>query len=173
MLHTAHLISKIIFVSVLATALTSCSLFDKPPERPDRLIKQIAPQRIYFANYDLVWTAAHAALRYAIAQENIETGVIETEFIKGMDGYMAPNQLKPASAGVRYKLILLFAKVKSENGKESVRVTIEKRIERLRDFFSEPETIETDGLEEKVIFYRMDRELIIRDALKKAAASGT
>jgi hypothetical protein len=62
---------------------------------------------------------------------------------------------------------MTFAKGKTE-GRESTRVTIDKRMEILRDFFSEPETIESDGLEEKMIFYRIERELIIQDALKRA-----
>jgi hypothetical protein len=37
----------------------------------------------------------------------------------------------------------------------------------LRDFFSEPETVDSDGLEEKIIFYRIERELVINDALKR------
>jgi hypothetical protein len=47
-------------------------------------------------------------------------------------------------------------------------VNIAKLIERKRDFFSDPEILPSDGIEEKVIFYRMERELIIDEALKKA-----
>jgi hypothetical protein len=61
---------------------------------------------------------------------------------------------------------MTFARGKTD-GRESVRVTIDKKMEILRDFFSEPEPLESDGLEEKVIFYRMERDLIINEALKK------
>jgi hypothetical protein len=63
---------------------------------------------------------------------------------------------------------MILAKGKVE-GREGIRVTINKNIEKKRDFFSEAEVLPTDGLEEKVIFYRMERELIIDEALKKAA----
>jgi hypothetical protein len=64
-------------------------------------------------------------------------------------------------------LVFNFAKGKTE-GRESTRVTVEKKIERLRDFFSEADPLPSDGLEEKVIFYRIEREIVIADALKKA-----
>ncbi|WP_374074212.1 hypothetical protein [Bdellovibrio bacteriovorus] len=128
---------------------------------------QINKQKVFFATYDQVWRAAHAVLKYPIAQENQDTGIIETEFIKGIDGWLPPNEQRPPSSGIRYKLTMTFAKGKTE-GRESTRVTIDKRMEILRDFFSEPEYMETDGLEEKIIFYRIERELVINEALKKA-----
>ncbi|MBC7370005.1 MAG: hypothetical protein H7326_00465, partial [Bdellovibrionaceae bacterium] len=99
--------------------------------------------------------------------ENQDTGFLETEYIKGVDGFLAPEVAKTPSAGIRYKLVFNFAKGRTE-GRESTRVTVEKKIERLRDFFSEPDLIPSDGLEEKVIFYRIEREIVIADALKKA-----
>ena len=126
---------------------------------------KITKQRVFFASYDAVWRAAHAVVKYPIAAENQDTGVIETEYIKGIDGWLPPNQPKQPSTGIRYKLILTFAKGSSE-GRESTRVTIDKKIQILRDFFSEPENLETEGLEEKIIFYRIERELIISEALK-------
>jgi hypothetical protein len=51
-----------------------------------------------------------------------------------------------------------------------VKVTLTKKIEVKRDFFSEPKPLETDGLEEMVLFYRIERELIIEEAIKKLAA---
>ena len=143
-----------------------CSLFDKKPSAHQRM-GQINKQKVFFASYDNVWRAAHAVLKYPIAQENQDTGVIETEYIKGVDGWIPPNEQRPPSSGIRYKLTLIFAKGKTE-ARESTRVTIEKCLEILCDFFSEPETMETDGLEEKIIFYRIERELIVNEALKKA-----
>ena len=128
---------------------------------------QISKQKVFFASYDNVWRAAHNVLKYPIAQENEDTGIVETEYIKGLDGWLAPGEQRPPSSGIRYKLILTFAKGKTE-GRESTRVTVDKKMEILRDFFSEPEYIETDGLEERIIFYRIERELVINEALKRA-----
>ncbi|AFY02286.1 hypothetical protein [Bdellovibrio bacteriovorus] len=169
MSNPARILSKKVLMGlVIITGCTfvGCSLFDKKPSAHQRM-GQINKQKVFFASYDNVWRAAHAVLKYPIAQENQDTGVIETEYIKGVDGWIPPNEQRPPSSGIRYKLTLIFAKGKTE-GRESTRVTIEKRMEILRDFFSEPETMETDGLEEKIIFYRIERELIVNEALKKA-----
>lgn len=169
MSNPAHLLSKKVLMGlVIITGCTfvGCSLFDKKPSAHQRM-GQINKQKVFFASYDNVWRAAHAVLKYPIAQENQDTGIIETEYIKGIDGWIPPNEQRPPSSGIRYKLTMIFAKGKTE-GRESTRVTIEKRMEILRDFFSEPEPVETDGLEEKIIFYRIERELIVNEALKKA-----
>jgi hypothetical protein len=143
-----------------------CSLFDKKPSAHARMTK-ISKQKVFFAPYDSVWRAAHNVLKYPIAQENQDNGIIETEYIKGLDGWLAPGEQRSPSSGIRYKLTMTFAKGKTD-GRESTRVTLDKRMEILRDFFSEPESMESDGLEERIIFYRIERELIISEALKKA-----
>jgi len=65
-------------------------------------------------------------------------------------------------------LIFTFAKGKTD-GRESTRITIEKKIEVFRDFISETQIIPSDGLEEMALFYRIERELVIAQALKRAA----
>lgn len=165
MSHIARWISSL-FLLFLVLSGSGCSIFERQPDPEVDYLHQSIHQKIFFAPYDSVWKAAHTSIKYTIAVENQDTGYLETEYIKGVDGFLAPENQKPPSAGMRYKLILNFAKGRSE-GKESTRVTIEKKIERLRDFFSEPELVASDGLEEKVIFYRIERELIIADALKK------
>ncbi|MNK12077.1 hypothetical protein D3C87_301340 [compost metagenome] len=170
MSHIVQLLSKnsVRFFLLISTGCTllSCSLFDARPSAHSQM-KTVIKQKIFFAPYDSVWTAAHKVLKYPIAQENQDTGVIETEYIKGLDGWLPPGTQTPPSAGIRYKLIFTMAKGRTD-GRESTRVTIDKKMEILRDFFSPPEPMETDGLEEKVLFYRMERELIITEALKKA-----
>ena len=164
MSHTARLISSLtLLISVFF--ITGCSLFDVQPAAKEQLNQKLNYQRVFYANYDAVWRAAHAALKYTIAAENQDTGMIETEYIRGIDGWIPPEGEKPSS-GLRYKLVMSFAKGQT-NGRESVRVTIEKKIEVLRDFFSDPERLMSDGMEEKLLFYRIERELIISDALKK------
>lgn len=165
MSHTARWISSLIFLFFLAFS-PGCSLFEKAPETaPNRPVKY--KQKVFYSSYDEVWRAAHAVLKYPILVDNQDTGVIETDYIKGVDGWLMPETPVPNSSGLRYKITMIFAQGKF-NGKDSVRVTIEKKIEILRDFFSEPDVMESDGYEEKVIFYRMEREIIINKALQKA-----
>lgn len=149
--------------------LSGCGLVQPRSDTADKLIEKASQQKIYYANYDLVWKAAHSAIRYTIANENQDYGLIETDYIKAVDGWLPPDQTRPQYKSARYKLILSFAKGQY-NGKESTRVTIEKKIEVFKDFISETQIVQSDGLEEQSIFYRIERELIIAQALKKAAS---
>jgi hypothetical protein len=100
----------------------------------------------------------------------MDNGTLETEWIKAIDGFQTPTAEKEPSSGVRYKIVLTLVKGRLD-GKESVRITMNKKVEKQRDFFSDPEQIESDGLEEKILFYRIEREVVIDEGLKKATAS--
>ncbi len=159
----------LIIILVLGTgSLTGCALFEKQNDSADIIIQKASQQRIYFAPYDLVWKAAHQSIKYTIGSENQDFGVIETDYVKAVDGWLPPDRVKPEFKSARYKLTLTFAKGKIE-GRESTRVTIEKKVEVFRDFISEKQVMSSDGLEELTLFYRIEREIIIAQALKKAA----
>lgn len=169
MSHTVRFLIKAFSRTAIFIAsglLLGCSLVDIKPHSSS-LSSNLSKQKVFFANYDNVWRAAHSVVKYPIAQENQDTGFLETDYIKAVDGWNAPTSQKTPSSGLRYKLHLTFAKG-AANGRSSTRVTIEKKMEILRDFLSDPEPIESDGLEEKILFYRIERELIIMEALKKA-----
>ncbi len=159
---TVQLISNLSLVFCLA----SCS--HKAPVVRSKTLSRPIYQKVFYFPYDNVWRAAQLALKYPIAVNNMDHGVLETDYIKADDGFKAPSDEKIPSSGIRYKISLVLVKGKAE-GRESVRVTINKTIEKKRDFFAEVESLPTDGLEEKVIFYRMERELVIDEGLKKAA----
>lgn len=165
MSRTALSISRL-FASLLVILASGCAIVDGPSDAVDP-VKKASQQKIFFAPFDTVWRAAHTVLKYTIATENPDTGIIETEYIKGVDGWLPPEAKKSPSAGTRYRIIMILAKGRTD-GKDSTRVTIEKRIEVLKDFFSEPLGDESDGLEESVLFYRLERELLISEALKRA-----
>jgi hypothetical protein len=162
---TVRQISSLLAFCVLA----ACT--GKPPVTSKTKEAKFNYQKVYYYSYDNVWRAAQLSLKYPIAVNNMDHGILETDYIKADDGFIAPVEEKVPSSGVRYKISLTLSKGKVE-GRESVRVTITKLVEKKRDFFAETETLVSDGLEEKVIFYRMERELVIDDALKKAAARG-
>lgn len=149
--------------------VTACA--DKPIIPHKSVIAQASQQRIYYYPYDNVWRATQLALKYPIAVNNMDNGVIETDNIRAVDGFQSPTSDKDPSSGIQYKITITLAKGRYE-GREVVRVNIHKKIERHRDFFSDAEELDSDGLEEQVLFYRIERELIIEDALKKAAAKG-
>ena len=157
-------------LGILFLLLSSCSLFERKVESPDEILSRVSHQKIYYANYEDVWKAAHASIKYTIASENQDFGVIETDFVKAIDGWLPPFMTKPENPGSRYKIVLNFARGNT-NGKESVRVTVDKRIEVFRSVISDVDIVGSDGLEETMLFYRMEREIIISQALKKAATA--
>ncbi|MFZ4404207.1 MAG: hypothetical protein ACOYOK_08920 [Pseudobdellovibrionaceae bacterium] len=144
--------------------LSGCSLFDSFSTKS---AQPKLHKRIFLASYDNVWRATHSALRYPIAIDNQDTGVIETEMIKAVDGWTSATAEQPPPSGLKYKLVILIVKGKVD-GQNSTRVSIEKKSTLSKDFFSDPELIDSDGLEEKSIFYRIERELVIMNVLKKA-----
>jgi hypothetical protein len=163
-------IKKLYLASLITTSsliFSSCSLFEKRAESADQAIENASNQKVFFAPYDQVWKAAHTTLKYTIATDNQDYGVIETDFVKAVDGWIPPYKNKPDLPGSRYKLIFTFAKGKT-NGRESTRVTLEKKIEVFKSIISDSQNVASDGQEEKMIFYRMEREIIIAQALKKA-----
>ncbi len=144
----------------------SCTLFEKPEDPKEQVLKRAIKQKVFYASYENVWRALHQVIRYPIAAENQDTGIIETEYIKSVDGFLPPDMTKAPSPGLRYKLVFTVARGKLNN-RDATRVTMDKRIEILRDFFSEPELVPSDGLEEKVTFYRIERELAISEAIRR------
>lgn len=151
-----------------ALLLSSCA--SEPTSKAsgrDKALRKNIHQKVFYFPYDSVWRAAQLAVKYPISVNNMDNGILETEFIRASEGFSSPVEESQPSSGVRYKITLVLAKGRVNN-KESVRVTITKAVEKNRDFFSESEALPSDGLEEKVIFYRLERELVIEEALKKA-----
>lgn len=155
----------IIFFCFVFT-LSGCSSAYKISERSKKKISKASNQYVFYKSYESIWRAAQLTLRYPLAVNNMDAGLIETEPIKAVDGFIAPNKETPTSTGIQYRIVMNLAKGTSDS-KEAVRVTVNKIIERKRDFFSDPEPIPSDGLEEQIILYRMERELSINEAIKK------
>ena len=125
--------------------------------------------KLYQQPYESVWRAAQITIKYPVAVNNIDTGVLETDWIRAEEGFQTPGS-EARNAGVRYKLLLTMVKGQA-NGRHLARVTIKKTIEKRRDFFSDGEGLVSDGFEEANLLYRIDRELVIEEAIKKANAA--
>ena len=160
---------KLLGLIISMLIISGCGSQVLQPESTEEILERSSQQKLYYAPYDEVWKAAHSVIKYTIAAENQDFGVIETDYIKAVDGWLPPFRTRPQYPSSRYKLVLTFAKGKKGEAQESVRLTIEKKIEVFKDFISEVKTVNSDGMEEKTIFYRIERELIIAKALKKAS----
>lgn len=88
-----HRLNTKLFFSVLILFLTNsgCSVFENQPDSADKILEKASQQRIFLAPYDTVWRAAHTTLKYTVATENQDFGVIETDYIKSVDGWISPD----------------------------------------------------------------------------------
>ncbi len=119
------------------------------------------------ASYDTIWKASLQTMgKYPLKTYDQEIGVIETDYIRGDNVWIPPYKKKYIPGGYRYKLNLKLIKVKSRT-ENYVRVVVLKQPEIQRDFFSTPEKIQTDGLEELSILYRIEREVDITKLLAR------
>jgi hypothetical protein len=127
-------------------------------------------EQIFYGSFDAVWRVTQIALQsYPMRVNNMDTGVIETEPIKGYKVWTPPYNPDMATGGLSYFLNVRVTKL-SNDSRDGVKVSIVKNIELARDFFSEVDHLPSDGLEEKTILYRINRELTIDKALEKAQA---
>ena len=124
--------------------------------------------RVFYANYEDVEIALkQSMIRYPQKVDNTEAGIFETDYIKGEARFRGPHESGALSPGYRYRILVRLVRGRSEE-KPAIKVQVTKRPEVLRDFFSEPVSQKSDGLEEQVILYRIGRELQLARAIGKA-----
>lgn len=124
--------------------------------------------RVFYANYEDVEIALkQSMIRYPQKVDNTEAGIFETDYIKGEARFRGPHESGVLSPGYRYRILVRLVRGRSEE-KPAIKVQVTKRPEVLRDFFSEPVSQKSDGLEEQVILYRIGRELQLARAIGKA-----
>ncbi|MGE3974704.1 MAG: hypothetical protein AB7F59_09280 [Bdellovibrionales bacterium] len=133
---------------------TPVSEFERDSAEPE--------QQTFSEGYESVWRAVQLAVaEYPIKISNQDSGILETEFIKGDQGWKKPGQARPPSGGRRYKINIRVFKAQ---GQEETRVVVAKYADVKKNFFSEVKTLPSDGLEELSIMYRIERELNIEKA---------
>lgn len=148
---------------VFILSQTSCSTSTKQREG------SIGPvTRVLMGDYDKIWRATQKALiNYPIRMNNIDTGQIETDVIRGLKVWTPPHRPDAKEPGLRYflRLSLIKGDVK---GQSSVEVNVEKVKTVEKNFFAEEKRLPSDGLEEESILYRIERELVLERSLDKA-----
>jgi hypothetical protein len=155
---------------MISASLVGCALFSEDAKRPK---VNEPPEKVFVGSYDDVWRAVMLALQtprtYPLRSSLMESGVVETEPLRGSMGWVPPFAKDPPSSGQSYRLLIRIIKG-DLRGQEAYKVTVLKSMQIERDFISDPEPLETDGFEELTILYRVGRELAIDRALKKAHA---
>jgi hypothetical protein len=154
-------------VSVAGTlGLTGCAdnpIADPSPKDP--------PSHAFKESYDDVWRAIQLALRkYPVRLNNIESGVLETDYVKGDQLFAEPVPGR-AKQGMRYKILVRAVRGKID-GKQAVKVIVSKTPEIQPDFFTGYRPTSSDGLEEDVLLYRVGRYIELDKLLSKPANGG-
>lgn len=124
---------------------------------------------MFYANYEDVEMALKQSMtRYPQKIDNTEAGIFETDYIKGELRFHPPHKVVNYSPGYRYRILVRLVRGRTED-RPAIKVQITKKVEILRDFFSDADSLKSDGLEEQVILYRIGRELQLARAVARAS----
>ena len=160
--------SLILLVTLLTFSylLGGCALFKDNPTGPPPTFEP--NEKVFRASFDEVWKAVQLSLqKYPIKKNIYEDGVIETDFVTGYQAWQPPHKEKTPQ-GWKYQIVVRV--IKGNAGKHPAqKVSVAKNIVFKKDFFTDEEQLPSDGLEEQVLMYRIEREVFIDQALKRAA----
>jgi len=127
------------------------------------------PSQVYRYDYNQTWLAVLQVMKkYNLELTNQEAGIIKTRWedntleVNFADSFGSSDSVKAA----RFKLIVNVVKGYRSN-REVTKVTVYRRQMIEQDFLQGWKVIPTDGILEKTILYRIERNLKIADRLKK------
>lgn len=130
--------------------------------------------RLYTGNFDEVWIASLKALNdYPLKLSNKDAGKIQSEVVNGPyndllftypEGIELPERF-------RYAVRLNFARLISEDDQPVVRVRVIKDLERFVDFYTGWTPFPSDGLEERVLLYRIEHLLKMEQTMSRQVGS--
>ena len=131
--------------------------------------KPVPVERVFAAPFEDVERALkQAMIRYPPKVDNSEAGIFETDYVKGDARFKPPFKETHYTNGFKYRLFVRLVRGRGDGGQPAVKVVVTKAPELTRDFFSSPELLGSDGLEEGVILYRIGRELAVDRAIHRA-----
>jgi hypothetical protein len=164
LLHRTSIIALIFTIMTLAAGCAGVSIAEPPVKEP--------LSQLYRADFDQIWRNIQLAMRrYPVRVNNIDAGILETDYIKADKLFSMPSETPPRP-GVRYKIIVRGIKGSVE-GKPAVEVKLQKIVEMQENFFEGFRTVPSDGLEEQTILYRIGRYLEIDQMLGKTQTPAT
>lgn len=168
-LHYRHTFS--IMKKLLLSALSSVFLLAGCASTPSH---EPFYTRLYTGKFDDVWLAALKALNdYPLKLSNKDSGKIQSEVVNGpyndlLFQYPEPLELPER---FRYSMKLSFAKLVTDDDEPLTRVRIIKDLERFQDFYTGWLGYPSDGLEEKLVLYRIEHILKMQQALAKRSSN--
>lgn len=153
-------------IAISAFLITSCASYEKFHQMSQQLE---IPSRVYQSDYTKTWQAVLQVMRrYDLAVQNQQSGVIRTRWIDNTlelnfaDSFGASDSVRAA----RFKLVINV--VKGFRGDREVsRVSVYKRQMVERDFLQGWQVVNSDGIQEETILYRIERLLAIEERLEQ------
>lgn len=156
-------LKSLILVKTLLIFNFGCQAIDKTKTEPPP-----KSETVIFAPYDKVWRASQLALsKYPLSVSNMDAGKIITGPIEGALIWQPVHQSFDTQ-GLQAKIQLQLTRGKV-NGKEAIKIEVNKKLVRKLDFFSGNKEIPTEAYEEESLLYRIKRELIIEAVIDKLA----
>ena len=129
--------------------------------------------RIYEGSFDELWLVSLKALNdYPLKISNKDAGKIQSEVVNGPYNdlvFTFPDPIELPER-FRYAMKLNFAKLASEENIPLIRVRIIKELEQFHDFYTGWVSYPSDGLEERVLLYRIEHILEMEKRLSKLKA---
>lgn len=126
--------------------------------------------RLFEGNYDEVWLATLRALNdYPLKVSNKDSGKIQSEVVNGPyndllftypEGMELPERF-------RYAMRFNFAKLVADNRRPLIRVRVIKDLEQFQDFYTGWTAYPSDGLEERLLLYRIEHILRMEKTLSQ------
>ncbi len=155
--------SVFLMLSVGVEFLTGCASKQKT---------ELFYTRMYEGTYDDVWLAALKAVNdYPLKVSNKDSGKIVSELVNGPynDLFLTPPEPIDLPEKYRYSLKFTFAKLQTEEERSRplVRVRLEKNLEQFHDFYTGWVGFPSDGLEERLLLYRIEHILKMETQLTK------
>jgi hypothetical protein len=145
--------------------LSACALFEERAG-PDKFYGP--REQVYFATFEEVWRGVNLVLQpYPLRVSNMDQGMLETDTIRGYRVWAPPYKPDTSSTGETYRLTIRVIKGALES-RAATKVTVVKETQIQSDFFSDPRSLPSDGMEEKSVLYRIGREIQIERALVRA-----
>lgn len=165
-----QVVTRSIFSLVFLIFISACALFQKDDKDIVANIPKPPYQRIYDAEYERVWRAVQVTLaNYPIAINNMDAGILETEYVRADKGWLSPESPPVPPGGRKYKINVQVARgFAEEEHRPVIRVRVTKELVTQRDYFSDTSPLTSDGLEELSLLYRIERELEVDKGLDKA-----
>ena len=120
-----------------------------------------AHQGVFSASYEVVWQAVLLTMKdYPLIVEDIESGEIETGMIQGYTIWQPPTGMTSNQNKRKYK-IKIFLEKDSTNPEPVIKVHVIKDERVDKDFIEHSTPVISSGLEEKIILYRIKREILL------------